>query len=317
MSKAFLSYSHRDGKALERLHTHLTMLQREGLITAWYDHEILAGDAFDRKIEKSLADSDLFLALVSPDFLASNYCYEREMEVALRRHEEGTLRVIPIILEPCDWKSSPLGKLKALPKDGKPISTWTNENVAYLDVTIEIRRICESSKDRKLSIDALTANENEGKPQPRRYRIQKEFDSIDRDEFRRRAFSIIEEYFRRSINELNEVGDPIRASHENMGSGAFSCTVLNKAARTKEAHITVRNGDDDAFGGDAIVYSYSKRNTNSANGLIRVEADKYELYLKSDGFGIGRTLDSERMSPEESANALWREFIAHAGIEHD
>jgi hypothetical protein len=317
MSKAFISYSHRDSKALDRLHTHLTMLRRERLIIAWYDHQILAGDAFDQKIEKSLADSDLFLALVSPDFLASNYCYEREIEAALRRHEEGTLRIIPIILEPCDWKPSPLGKLKALPKDGKPISTWTNENIAYLDITTEIRRICEASTDRKLLIDAPTATINESKLQPRRYRIQKEFDSIDRDEFRRRAFSIIEEYFRRSISELNEVGDPIRASHENMGSGAFCCTVLNKAARTKEAHITVRNGDDDAFGGDAIVYSYSKRDTNSANGFIRVEADKYELYLKSDGFDIRRTLDSERMSAEETADALWRQFISHAGIEHE
>lgn len=123
MAKAFISYSHRDEKALERLHTHLAIMRREGLISAWYDREILAGDGFDQKIEKALDESEVFLALTSPDFFASNYCYEREMERALQRHAEGSLRVVPIILEPCDWKSTPLAKLKVLPKDGKPIST--------------------------------------------------------------------------------------------------------------------------------------------------------------------------------------------------
>jgi TIR domain len=221
MSKAFISYSHRDGKTLDRLHTHLAMLRREELITAWYDHDIFAGDDVDQQIETNLANSDLFLALVSPDFLDSNYCYEREMGIALKRHEEGTLRVVPIILEPCDWPSSPLGKFKALPKDGKAISLWTNENNAYLDVTMEIRRICESAKVRDEPLQRATStSENESRPQARRYRIQKEFDSIDRDDFRRRAFLIIQDYFRRSVDELNEIGDPIRASFEDMGNGA-------------------------------------------------------------------------------------------------
>jgi hypothetical protein len=107
VSQAFISYSHRDEKPLDRLHTHLAMLRREKLLTAWHDREILAGANIDRSIDSNLKNSDLFLALLSPDFLASNYCYEREMQIALQRHQEGNLRVIPIVLEPCDWKSSP------------------------------------------------------------------------------------------------------------------------------------------------------------------------------------------------------------------
>src|SRR6185437_8083890 len=141
MSKLFISYSHRDEKALERLHTHLAMLRREGAIVAWYDRAILAGDDIDNEVDANLADSDIFLALVSPDFLASKYCYEREMTKALERHDAGALRVVPIILEPCDWNSSPLGKLKALPKDGKAISIWANQNVAFLGIVEELRRV--------------------------------------------------------------------------------------------------------------------------------------------------------------------------------
>ncbi len=241
--KAFISYSHRDSKALDRLHTHLAMLRREDLISAWHDREIPAGSNVDRQVNANLNDSDLFLAMVSPDFLASPYCYEREMETALKRHQEGSLRVIPIILEPCDWKSSPLGKLKALPKDGKPISLWTNENVAYLDAVTELRRLTEISGN-NLQDNAVKPQRqklDDAGRQARRYRIKKEFDFIDRDEFRQKSFGAIQEYFRRSIDELNEIGDPIRARFERISDVAFTCTVLNKGNRNKEAHITIRS----------------------------------------------------------------------------
>jgi hypothetical protein len=90
---------------------------------------------------------------------------------------------------------------------------------------------------------------------------------------------------------------------------------LNKAGRAKEAHITVRSGGDGPFG-DGITYSFS-RHSDAINGMILVEADEFELYLKADSFGIRSTKSDGRMSTDEVANALWREFISHAGIEHD
>ena len=110
--KAFVSYSHRDDWARERLHTHLEMLRRDGQINDWYDREILAGIDIDEEISEQLESCRLFLPLVSPDFLASRYCYEREMMRALERHDAGEVRVVPIIIEPCDWTNSPLKKTK-------------------------------------------------------------------------------------------------------------------------------------------------------------------------------------------------------------
>jgi hypothetical protein len=318
MTKLFISYSHRDEKALERLHTHLAMLRREGAITAWYDREILAGANIDNEIDGNLSDSDIFFALVSPDFLDSKYCYEREMAKALERHDEGSLRVIPIILEPCDWNSSPLGKLKALPKDGKPISTWANQNVAYLGIVEELRRVLGQSKPSGAVLVPRTATvSGPQKEQSKRYRIRREFDTIDRDEFREKLFATIRDFFQRSINELNEIGDPIRARFENMAENSFSCTVLNKGSRERESHITVHGDSSSAFGGD-ISYSYSRRAPgNTANGFIRIEADEYELYPKLDNFSFMGRQTNEPRSPEQVAEVLWREFISHAGIDHD
>jgi hypothetical protein len=134
------------------------------------------------------------------------------MKVALERHDNGSLRVIPVILEPCDWKSSPLGKLKAIPKDGQPISTWTNENVAYLDVVTELRRVVSSLQegDKPKEHRELKRRSAPAPPalsQSKRYRIKREFDAIDRAEFREKAFATIKGYFRDSIRELNQIGD--------------------------------------------------------------------------------------------------------------
>ncbi len=79
-AKAFISYSHADEKALERLHKHLAVLRRDGTLEAWTDHAILAGGRFDQEIVKSLNASSIFIALVSPNYLASSYCYEKEFQ---------------------------------------------------------------------------------------------------------------------------------------------------------------------------------------------------------------------------------------------
>jgi hypothetical protein len=315
MAKAFISYSHRDEKALARLHTHLATLRREGKITAWYDREILAGEDIDSAIGSNLAASEIFLALVSPDFLASSYCYEQEMAKALERHAENTLRVVPVIIEPCDWKSTPLGKLKAVPKDGKPISTWTNENIAYLDVVTELRRI--TSEQQSNSRDDLGGGlvAPTTRREARRYRIKREFDSIDRDDFRQKAFAAIQEFFRESANELNQVSDQIRSRFEKISDLAFSCTVLNKA-NSGEAHITVR-ADSENFGGE-ISYSFSRRAAaNTANGFVHVEVNEYELYLRLDNFSDNRTRDRAPLTAEQIADALWRELTSKAGIDHE
>jgi hypothetical protein len=89
---AFISYSHADEAALSRLQKHHAMLRRDVMLSAWTDHEILAGSKLDAAITKALEGSSLFLAVVSPDYLASNYCYDMEFTRALELEKAGKLR---------------------------------------------------------------------------------------------------------------------------------------------------------------------------------------------------------------------------------
>lgn len=139
--KAFISYSHKDKNYLDELHKHLAVMRRDGLITEWTDSEVFPGGELESEILQAVESCEMFLMLISPDFLASDFCVEQEMERAFERFDIEGIKVIPIIVEPCDWKSTSLKTIKALPKDGKPISEWPNKNNAYVDIIKELRNI--------------------------------------------------------------------------------------------------------------------------------------------------------------------------------
>ncbi len=141
--EVFCSYAHEDESHLQKLNVHLSLLKREGRIATWHDRQIIPGTDWAKTIDTHLEHASVILLLVSPDFLASDYCYEIEMQRALQRHEANEARVVPIIVRPCDWSHALFAKLACLPRDGKAITTWDNEDLAWNDVTDGIRRVVE------------------------------------------------------------------------------------------------------------------------------------------------------------------------------
>ena len=147
----FISYSHRDEDYKDDLVIHLANLKRQGKIRAWQDRDIEAGAEWDAEIKQQLESAEVILLMISPRFLASDYCFDLEMQRAVERHNEGTARVIPIIVKPCDWQDTPFSKLQVVPKDAKPIAKWDNQDDAFLDVVKGIRRTVESLQFNKVN----------------------------------------------------------------------------------------------------------------------------------------------------------------------
>ncbi len=145
--EVFYSYAHEDEKLRERLEKHLTILKNEGAIAGWKDGDIAAGGEWDDEIKKHLNAAKIILLLISEDFLASKYCYEVEMNRAMERHERGEARVIPVILHDVDWSRAPFGKLKALPKDGKAVSSWRNRAQAFTNIALGIRKVADQLRN--------------------------------------------------------------------------------------------------------------------------------------------------------------------------
>ncbi|MBD2059038.1 tetratricopeptide repeat protein [Oculatella sp. FACHB-28] len=147
--QVFISYSHKDEELREELDVHLANLKRQGKIGAWHDRAIEAGAEWDAEIKRQLETAEIILLLITPRFVASDYCYDLEMQRAVQRHDEGSARVIPIIVKPCDWQDSPFSKLQVLPKDAKPVTKWDDRDEAFLNVVQGIRRAVETLQAKK------------------------------------------------------------------------------------------------------------------------------------------------------------------------
>jgi tetratricopeptide (TPR) repeat protein len=141
--EVFYSYAHKDEAFRNELEKHLSLLRRQGLITAWHDRHLLPGTDWAQAIDEHLERASVILLLISADFLASDYCYGLEMQRALQRHQANEARVIPILLRPVDWKGAPFAHLQALPTGAKPITTWRDRDAAFTDVAAGIRRVIE------------------------------------------------------------------------------------------------------------------------------------------------------------------------------
>jgi hypothetical protein len=140
----FFSYALQDEVLRDELAKHLSSLERNGSISSWHDRRILPGEEREHQIDQNLNTADIILLLVSPDFMASNYCWNVEVAAAMNRHERGEVFVIPIILRSVDWTGAPFSKLQFLPKNASPITLWPDRDAAFKDVVQGIRETIEN-----------------------------------------------------------------------------------------------------------------------------------------------------------------------------
>jgi len=212
MAKLFFSYSHKDETIRNELEIHLSQLKRQKIIESWHDRLIDAGDDLDKSISQELEDSDIILLLVSPYFLDSGYCYEIELQRALEKHNTGEAKIIPVIVNPCEWLESPLKKLKAVPKDGKPISKYPNQHDAFLEITTAIRKVAEkitpidTNQNIQVQTSIPSSQSSSPSPLPRssNLRIKKNFSQQEKDDFLESSFEYMSNYFEGSLNELEK-----------------------------------------------------------------------------------------------------------------
>ena len=140
----FISYSHKDKKFRDKLANHLSNLRRLGVISDWYDGDIIPGSEWKPQILRHLRTAQVILLLISADFMASDFCYSIEMQEAIERHHRNEARVIPILLRSIDYKGSPFERLQILPSGAVPVNKWPLADDAYKDIVEGIRRVIDS-----------------------------------------------------------------------------------------------------------------------------------------------------------------------------
>lgn len=315
MPNVFFSYCHVDEALRDQLEKQLSMLKRQGVIDTWHDRRIGAGQEIDAAIDDHINSDEIILLLVSPDFIASDYCYNIEMTRAMERHEAGEAIIIPVILRPCDWHYAPFGKLLGTPQDGKPVTLWPDRDEAFLQVAKEVRKAAERYSS-QLSTTPRTdrKNFNAGSvPTPMaptslrssNLRMAKSFTQLDKDRFLLDSFEYIARYFENSLVELQARNPGYEGVFRRIDANRFSANIYKDGQNVAKA--TVFTGGQL---GSGIYYSHGDSfSGGSYNEALTVDTDDQSLYLKTFGMAF-HTRQDQKLSQEGGAETLWSLLIA-------
>jgi hypothetical protein len=318
LASVFFSYSHVDEALRDQLEIQLAMLKRQGVISTWHDRRIGAGEDFGQAIDAHVEADDIILLLVSPDFLASAYCYDREMTRAMARHDAGLAIVIPVILRACDWHGAPFGKLNATPRDGRPVTQWPDRDVAFLEVAKAVRAAAErlggggaaqASKPAATAPAAARPVPDVGAIRSSNLRVAKRFGDLDKDQFRHDAFDYMAKFFENSISELSQRNPGVQGTFRRIDANRFTALAYRDGRAVARCTIFMGGGH---FGG-GIAYSASETTeSNAFNETLSVDADDQALFLRSMGMAsLGRSgRADEKLSLEGAAEVYWAMFIA-------
>lgn len=314
--KAFISYSHKDEEYLQLLITHLAPLKREGLIETWSDHAVEVGQKLDDEISSSLQSSQLFIALVSPDYLASNYCYEKEFEKAIKRREEETLIIVPIIIEPCDWKNTPFAEIKGLPKDNNPVSEWKNKNMAMLKTIEGIRSLLSKDEEQWIKPNNKTKVSKS-------FKIKQDFDNIQKLEFLESGFSQIKKYF---LNEIREVVtlDGVEAKVVSDTAKIFSALLVSRKKGMTQSRLLISSlsNEDNANGlnfrggfsnSDYIInVKIQQENQHNSEKQFSIDFDDFHLFWKEESYQYSSKVDE--LSTIDICDICSKDWLESVGI---
>lgn len=315
--KAFISYSHEDEKYLKRLETHLVQIKREGVLQSWTDNEIKVGENLSETISDELSNSDLFIALISPDYIASNYCYEKEFETALEMLGNKEIMIIPIICEPCDWTNTPFKNLLAVPKDGKPISEWANENTAYLSITGSIRKLLKG-----VEIDPEFRQQPEMQSVVKKnFKVQKDFDTIQKLEFIEKSFKEAVAFLKTYITELRGLENiTVRILKDEESKLKF--ILVNRNMVMREATLVLEyNKDLDSSSQNLNRYMGGQKDfslnvsINNSTYDFDLSHNEYDLYWSR--YPINRQPAISSYTPKDIATIVINDVMKAVGISTD
>lgn len=145
--RVFVSYSRKDSEMLDRVRTHLRVLENEGVtVNLWDDSQIKPGMKWRDEIEAALAAAKIAVLLVSTDFLASDFIRKSEIPPLLAAAERDGATVLSVILKPCRFgKTSKISAYQAVNDPAQPLSKLSEaeQDEVLLKLTDRIAEVLE------------------------------------------------------------------------------------------------------------------------------------------------------------------------------
>lgn len=142
--RIFFSYASEDEALQQQLESHLSIFRQNEAVSLWHKRVVYPGEDWQEKVHEGMLEADVILLLASADYVKSDYLWQHEMLLALRRHERGEALVAPVLLRPlAGLEEAPFGKLQPLPFNRKPATTWATLDDAFSELAGELITLLE------------------------------------------------------------------------------------------------------------------------------------------------------------------------------
>ncbi|MCE5223107.1 toll/interleukin-1 receptor domain-containing protein [bacterium] len=140
--KIFFLYSKTDKRVAEILMHYLIPLVKMKRVDIYDGSDVISGKDWELDTKERFNQSDIFIALISPDFVASDFCYQDDLKALIERHNNKRAIILPVLVKLTPfWKELVTGEFDYLPIDGKPISQSKNEEETLFDIMKHIKKV--------------------------------------------------------------------------------------------------------------------------------------------------------------------------------
>ena len=122
----FISYAHDDHELFEEFQKHLNAVELAFPRVAFQaDPQIHGGQRWQDEILRMIGQAELFILLVTPSFLNSEFILTTELPAMRQRYQDVGALLLPVVLKQCMWQWI-CRDVQALPSHNKRIKPILN-----------------------------------------------------------------------------------------------------------------------------------------------------------------------------------------------
>jgi methylmalonyl-CoA mutase cobalamin-binding subunit len=141
------------GPSARHLTGFLAPAKQRGRILLWHRRSTSPGQEWEKAYEQHLATDIVLILLLSPHFLASEVC-QPHLRLALRKQQDGSAVIVPILVRPCLWQETELRDLSIWPRGHRAISLERHREAIWQEIATEISQIIDHVQQRAMVIYA-------------------------------------------------------------------------------------------------------------------------------------------------------------------
>ncbi|MCL2547285.1 MAG: TIR domain-containing protein [Oscillospiraceae bacterium] len=146
-TEIFVSYARKDIKFLQGLQPHLNSLENAANIVWWDDTKIKSGEKWEAKIKEALAKTKVAILLVSANFFASDYIWQKELPTILEAAEKDGATILWLPVSTCYLEDKGILQFQSVIKDLKKPLDKCQQAKRHEVYTEVVRRIKELFKE--------------------------------------------------------------------------------------------------------------------------------------------------------------------------